>query len=87
MTNHRISYDAFPPARGTRTKMDILIERRDFLREELAKAESYLIGLDQTGCNLSCDCGTVFHTEADFASHFIIPDERFLNLGNCPVKD
>lgn len=33
-----------------------------------------------------CDCGFHIVTEADFAKHFVIPDERYLNLGNCPVK-
>jgi hypothetical protein len=34
-----------------------------------------------------CPCGASFETEADFAKHFIVPDERLLNLGWCPVQD
>lgn len=29
-------------------------------------------------------CGTPLETEADFAQHFHIPDERYINLGYCP---
>jgi len=31
-------------------------------------------------------CREVLRTEGDFARHFVVPDERYLNLGNCPTK-
>ena len=41
--------------------------------------------LEHTHCGLSCDgCGTRLETEADFARHFVLPDGRYLNLGECP---
>jgi hypothetical protein len=43
--------------------------------------------LQNTPCGLTCSgCGTLLPTEADFAQHFTIKDERFLNLGECPFK-
>ena len=36
----------------------------------------------------SCSgCGESLATEGDFARHFVLDDTRYLNLGNCPVKD
>lgn len=31
-------------------------------------------------------CGAILATEGDFARHFLIPDERYLNLGLCPKR-
>jgi len=31
-------------------------------------------------------CRVELATEGDFARHFLIPDERYLNLGICPSK-
>jgi hypothetical protein len=70
------------------TKLSILTERRDQLRKELDEAESYLKGLAETVCGLRCaGCDTFLATEEDFAAHFTVSDERFLNLGNCPKGD
>lgn len=33
-----------------------------------------------------CECGHPLPTEAEFAKHFVVPDLRFLNLGNCPNR-
>lgn len=67
------------------TKWEILEARRD---EYLAQAEDVqrmLDGLEKTNCGLTCGgCGEYLRTEKDFAQHFIIPDTRYLNLGNCP---
>ena len=88
MTNHRIAYDVYPPERGTRTKMDILGERAAFLVREAKALADYIEGLTLTPCGLTCaGCGKMLATEADFASHFIIPDENYLNLGRCPERD
>ena len=69
------------------TKWDVLVSRRDELQRQLDEANSYLQGLENTSCNLSCRCGAYFATEADFAKHFIVPDTRYLNLGWCPILD
>jgi hypothetical protein len=71
-----------------RTKWDILVERRDQLRLDLERLERELKGLSNTNCGLNCSgCGQHHETEADFAKHYLIPDERYLNLGYCPNKD
>jgi len=68
-----------------RTKAEILQARRDYLSAELEKANREILGLQGTPCGLTCDsCGTVLASEWDFASHFLIPDEQYLNLGGCP---
>lgn len=41
--------------------------------------------LDGTECGLLCDrCREHLPTEGDFARHFVIPDAKYLNLGDCP---
>lgn len=68
-----------------RTKAQILIAKRDAIAAELHKANREIEGLKGTDCNLTCGgCGAVHATEWDFASHYTIPDERYLNLGSCP---
>lgn len=69
------------------TKWSILVTRRDELQRQLDAANAYLEGMEKTPCNLTCVCGTYLATEADFAKHYTIPDERYLNLGDCPIKD
>lgn len=82
MTNHRILWDTFAH-RKSRTKDEIIRERVAFLVRE---ANRLVAGLDdQTPCGLRCSgCGTMLETESDFAKHFIITDEAYLNLGECP---
>jgi len=68
-----------------RTKQQILEERQN----EAAKVFNNLTAQveDETPCNLKCSgCGVLLKTEKDFRSHFLIPDERYLNLGECPDK-
>lgn len=68
-----------------RTKWEILQDRANVLQEQLNEALAYMNGLAHTPCKLTCEgCGTFLATEKDFAAHFEIPDERYLNLGNCP---
>lgn len=68
-----------------RTKWEILEARLTELEKEVAKAKHYMEGLENTPCGLTCHgCNTELPTEADFAKHFTISDERFLNLGECP---
>lgn len=68
-----------------RTKIEILENRLEIMRNEYVKASEYIEGLKDTPCGLTCGgCNKLFETEYDFAAHFLIPDERFLNLGDCP---
>src|SRR4051794_31242759 len=68
-----------------RTKWDILVARRDAIQADLQKVEQELRWLENTSLGTSCaGCGEVLKTEADFAKHFLVADEHFLNLGECP---
>jgi len=72
---------------GVRTKWQILERRRYALRLALQKLDKELTGLEGTHCGLTCSgCGEFLETEKDFASHFIVTDERYLNLGECPHR-
>lgn len=68
-----------------KTKWDILEDRARILEIQAAQIRNELKGMDRTKCGLSCACGELLETEGDFARHFLIPDPRFLNLGDCPV--
>lgn len=73
------------------TKWDVLTERAAKLRKEADELNAYLASLDQTpftanGTGKCSACGTHLETEGDFARHFEVPDLRYLNLGDCPVK-
>jgi hypothetical protein len=71
-----------------RTKWDVLVGRRDLLVVALEAANGQLEWMERTTFGRPCaGCGTILATEADFAKHFLIPDERFLNTGTCPRKD
>ena len=55
-------------------------------KADLISAEQ-LDALDRTPFGGSCaSCGEILVTEGDFARHFLIPDERYLNLGECPMR-
>lgn len=70
-----------------RTKLEILSSRAEKLRERLESLESEIRGLAKTPCRAKCSgCDEQFTTERDFAGHFVIPDETYLNLGECPDK-
>lgn len=76
----------FPISRG-RTKVQILRARLAELEAEAAKQRAYLDGLEQTAFGKPCSgCGQLLETELDFAAHFIVTDERYLNLGYCPAE-
>lgn len=75
-----------------RSKWDVLEERRLEALKEYRKLCDELWGLTQTkftanGTGRCSACGEVLATEADFAKHFLVPDEQYLNLGYCPKKD
>lgn len=72
---------------GMRTKADVLLEREREMREALTSAQREIEGLQNTEFGRACSgCGEILETEWDFAKHFVIPDERYLNLGDCPKK-
>lgn len=76
-----------PPVQAATSKWTILVARLAELEAETEKARSQLKGLDETPCGLRCSgCDAMLATEGDFARHFSIPDSRYLNLGDCPVK-
>lgn len=71
-----------------RTKWEIMEAQAAFLEEEAAKLRHRLEGLNNTPFGHKCEgCGLMLETEGQFAAHFEIPDERYLNLGGCPVVD
>lgn len=79
-----------------RTKWEILLKRRDDLLEQVRTIEDDLEWAAQTPCKKVVDaegntehihcstCGVKFETELDFMKHYLVPDERLLNLGHCP---
>lgn len=68
-----------------RTKWQILEARLAEARAKVAELERELAGLEATPFSRGCSvCGVALPTEAAFARHFVIPDERYLNLGECP---
>lgn len=78
-----------------RTKWEILVAKRLELAEQIGQISRELEWMEKTPCQktdwdgnkvfLSCgNCGAEHKTEADFARHYVIPDERLLNLGECP---
>ena len=71
-----------------RTKYEIMEAKIAFLEAEAAKVRRELEGLNDTPFGHKCGgCGLFLETEGQFAAHFDIPDERYLNLGGCPVVD
>jgi hypothetical protein len=70
-----------------RTKWDILLARQAQLAADLDRLTREINGLARTPFGKPCSgCGTVLANEAEFAAHFVVPDERYMNLGNCPMK-
>lgn len=68
-----------------RTKWEILNARAEKMRKELTELENYIQGMENTPDNVKCSgCGEQFRVNADFARHFKIPNEQYLNTGYCP---
>jgi len=63
-----------------RTKADLISA------EELAALDRTPTSRHNVGPMKCVRCRIELATEGDFARHFLIPDERYLNLGNCPSK-
>jgi hypothetical protein len=57
---------------------DRAIFDHDQIKREIAGMANTPLGVKCTGC------AEILNTEADFAGHFLIPDETYLNLGYCP---
>lgn len=74
-----------------RTKWDIIQAELQLAKEAVAKIERNIKWMEETPFTANdtgqCSgCGEVLATEADFAKHFPVPDERYRNLGYCPNK-
>lgn len=70
-----------------RTKWDVMSERVADARRALELMERDMESLKTLKCEVNCSgCGQFLATEADFAKHFVIPDEQHWNLGECPVQ-
>ena len=70
-----------------RTKWDVLVERESIAFDNWQRAKREIDSLIKTALDLKCaGCGVQLNSEAEFAKHFRIPDERYLNLGECPDK-
>lgn len=73
-----------------RTKWEILEEKYEILVRRAESARLELEGLERApfqGGEESCrTCNTPIPTEAAFAKHYLVDDERYLNLGNCPTR-
>ena len=77
-----------------RTQWEVLQARRSEAAAALAAAEDALARWDErlefcrsTPLGLSCpSCGLPLATELAAAEHFVLPDERLVNLGYCPHR-
>lgn len=73
-----------------RTKWDILEDRANRAHEEYLKLMGELEGLEKTqfrtGEQRCRSCGAKLRTEADFAKHYLVPEERYSNIGFCPNR-
>ncbi|SRR6266498_1180698 len=76
------------------TKWSILTARAEELERQVrmlardaGEAREQLAELDAMTLDLPCSgCGEMLLTEGDFARHFEVADETFLNLGTCPGR-
>jgi hypothetical protein len=71
-----------------RTKWQILAAKRDKAAEAYNKICREMDGIDasQPVVQACRTCGELFFTQGDFDRHYLIDDERYLNLGNCPTR-
>lgn len=74
-----------------RTKWEILQDLREEATRKLARLEAEIKWLEETpftanGTGSCSGCDQVLPTEADFAKHYVVPDERYYNLGYCPSR-
>jgi len=70
-----------------RTKWDLVEERLVEAQKALDNVKAELEWMTDTPFAGECSgCGEKLLTEKDFAQHYVIPDERYPNLGNCPNR-
>lgn len=70
-----------------RTKWQVLVAKREALQTQIDELDRRMNSLAGQSCMLRCNkCDKLHETEADFARHYLIPDERYLNLGYCPTN-
>lgn len=77
-----------------RTKWDILVDRAESFEAQAKEIRNMLEGFELTKLNgrgdgepLRCSgCEVILETEAEFARHYEVPNEQFLNIGYCPIK-
>lgn len=71
-----------------RSKVDILREREEKAYRAYQKLVDELNSLERRPAPVpSCTaCGVVFASAYDFDAHYLVDDERYLNLGNCPTR-
>jgi hypothetical protein len=71
-----------------RTKVQILREREEKAYQAYEKLTRELNGLEMTrpAANQCSSCGVVFGSQFEFDDHYLVDDERYLNLGNCPSR-
>lgn len=75
------------PPTPPQTKWSILEARLIELNDAANALAAEMASLARTRCDLHCSgCRAYLATEADFAKHFIVPNPRFLNLGECPQR-
>jgi hypothetical protein len=73
-----------------RTKWEILKEREAKAWAAWKAIDQELASLGRTifkdGDSSCATCGAPLPTEAAFAAHYLVDDERYLNIGNCPTR-
>ena len=71
-----------------RDKTTILKERMQKAYAEFYRIEEELRGYKASPppADSCITCGAVFENMYDFNSHYLVDDERHLNLGNCPTR-
>lgn len=75
--------------RRLRTKIEILKERLSVARDAVHDLEHELAAYKAlpTGGGPACfTCGHEFITDYDFWNHYVVLDERLLNIGECPTR-
>lgn len=71
----------------TETKWTWLQKRLAGAQAEVDALAGQIQGLAAQPFDGEClTCGFYMATEADFARHYIVPDPRYLNMGECPTK-
>jgi hypothetical protein len=74
-------HDERPPSAARSTSQ---LQKWDLITPQERRALDATAFSDGTkGCSV---CHTPLPTEGDFARHYLVPDRRYKNLGECPTK-